>query len=46
MYPPTSAEGGARPLRAPRANHAFDTDEKHIRIESMVMGKGNDEGAI
>jgi len=26
-------------LRAPRANHVFDTDEKRIRIENMVIDK-------
>jgi hypothetical protein len=27
--------------RAPRANHVFGTDEKHIRIENMVIDKSN-----
>jgi hypothetical protein len=29
----------AQPLRAPRANHVFGTDEKRIRTENMVMDK-------
>jgi len=28
-------------LRAPRANHVFGTDEKHIRTKNMVMDKSN-----
>jgi len=36
-YPPTSANVGKRPLRAPRANHVFRTDQKRIRTENMVM---------
>jgi hypothetical protein len=36
-YPPTSANVGKRPLRAPRANHVFCTDQKRIRTENMVM---------
>jgi hypothetical protein len=39
MYSLASAYVDARPLRAPRANRAFRTDEKHIRSESTVMKK-------
>jgi hypothetical protein len=38
-YLPLSAEVGARPLRAARANHVFDMNEKCIRTENMVMDK-------
>jgi hypothetical protein len=37
MYPPTSADVGARPLRAARANRVFCTDEKRIRTENTVL---------
>jgi hypothetical protein len=30
-----------RTLRAPRANRAFNADEKHIRAEGAVMDKSN-----
>ena len=29
-------------LRAPRANHVFRTDEKHIRAENAVIDKTKD----
>ena len=32
---------GARPLRAPRANRVFGTDEKRIRTKHTVMDKIN-----
>jgi len=35
--PLTSISIGERPLRAPRANRDFHTDEKHIRMEITVM---------
>jgi hypothetical protein len=38
-YPFTSADFGARPLRAARANRVFCTDEKRIRTENAVMDK-------
>jgi hypothetical protein len=41
MYPPASADVGWRPLRAPRANHVFGTDEKRIRTKNTVIGKSN-----
>jgi hypothetical protein len=31
---------GVRPLRAPRANHVFGTDEKRIRTKSTILDKG------
>jgi len=37
MYPPASADVGARALRAARANHVFCTDEKRIRTENTVI---------
>jgi hypothetical protein len=37
----STGEFHERPLRAPRANHVFGTDEKRIRTENMVMGKSN-----
>jgi len=39
MYSPTSADGGEMPLRAPRANRVFGTDEKRIRTKNTVMDK-------
>jgi hypothetical protein len=39
MYRSTSAGIGKPPLRAPRANHVFGTDEKRIRTENMVIDK-------
>jgi hypothetical protein len=39
MYCPASADVGARPLRAARANRGFGTDEKHIRTKTAVMDK-------
>jgi hypothetical protein len=44
MYLPTSAVLGDRPLRAPRANRGFSTDEKRIRTETTVMDKSNNVG--
>jgi len=41
MYPPSSAEAGAQPLRAPRANRVFRADEKRIRTENTVLDKNN-----
>jgi hypothetical protein len=39
MYCSVFAYVGVRPLRAPRANHVFGTDEKRIRTKNMVMNK-------
>ena len=39
MYPPPSADVDERPLRAPRANRVFGTDEKRIRAKNTVMDK-------
>jgi hypothetical protein len=39
MCRPTSIDTDLRPLRAPRANRAFCTDEQRIRTESTVMDK-------
>jgi len=46
MYPLTSADVDERPLRAPRANHVFGTDEKRIRTKNMVMGKYKDGAGV
>jgi hypothetical protein len=37
MYPPTSVDVDAWPLRATRANRVFCTDEKRIRTENTVI---------
>ena len=42
MHSPASADAGARPLRAPRANHVFGTDERHIRAENTVIDNNKD----
>jgi hypothetical protein len=39
MYPAAPVNAGIRPLRAPRANHVFGTDEKRIRTKNRVMDK-------
>jgi hypothetical protein len=41
MYRPTSAVVDDQPLRAPRANRGFGTDEKHIHTETTVKDKSN-----
>jgi hypothetical protein len=41
MYPPAYADVGVPPLRAPRANRVFGTDEKRIRIKNTIMNKSN-----
>jgi hypothetical protein len=33
-----------QPLRAPRANPVFHTDEKRIRMENTVIDKSNNRG--
>jgi hypothetical protein len=38
-YPLTSTNVVERPLRAPRANPVFGTDEKHIRTKNRVIDK-------
>jgi len=39
ICPAASVNAGVRPLRAPRANPVFRTDEKRIRTENRVMDK-------
>ena len=41
-----SADVSARPLRAPRANRVFCTDEKHIRTENTVIVKNKDGAGV
>jgi hypothetical protein len=38
-HPRTSVDVSAQPLRAPRANRGFGTDEKRIRTETTVLDK-------
>jgi hypothetical protein len=40
-YPTVSADVAERPLRAPRANRVFGTDEKRIRTKNTVMYKSS-----
>jgi hypothetical protein len=40
--PAASADDAGPPLRAPRANPVFGTDEKRIRTKNTVLGKSND----
>jgi hypothetical protein len=39
MYPPSSANVSAQPLRAACANPVFGADEKRIRTKNTVMDK-------
>jgi len=43
IYPAASVNIGVRPLRAPRANRVFRTDEKRIRAENRVLDKSKSD---
>jgi len=44
-HSPASSDGGARSLRAPRANPVFGADERRIRTKNRVMDKINNGAA-
>jgi len=46
MYVPRSGDLGTQPLRAPRANRVFHTDEKRIRMENTVIVNDKDGAGV